>query len=372
MATKITPFAISALLVVLSGSASAAPEGIGSVYEDSFLVGTAIKSSDLTGNLPAKNSLPCSEFNALTAENAMKWQHIQPAPGQFNFAMADQLIALAQQCDARVIGHTLLWHQQTPAWVFEDEQGNPVSREVLLARLREHIHTLVGRYKGKVYGWDVVNEALNEDGSLRDTPWRRILGDDFYVHAFRFAKEADPEAQLYYNDFNMYKPAKVAGAVKLVKQLGDAGIKVDAVGMQAHYSLFYPSLSDIEQSMKTLRNAGVRIAITELDISVLPLPDDAFSGADITQSFAAHPVYDPYVEGLPATQQHQLAELYQQLFALFLKYADSVDRVTFWGTTDADSWRNNWPIRGRTDHPLLFDRNGRPKAAYEAITRHID
>lgn len=361
----------AALLSMLSGVASAAPEGIADLYKNSFLVGTAIKSRDLMRELPSPDSLSCREFNAFTAENAMKWQHIQPAPGQFNFAMADQLVAYAQQCHARVIGHTLVWHQQTPDWVFEDAQGNPVSREILLDRLREHILTLVGRYKGKVYGWDVVNEALNEEGSLRDTKWRRIIGDDFYVYAFRYAKEADPGAQLYYNDFNMYKPEKVAGAVRLVKQLAAAGIKVDAVGMQAHYSLFYPTLTDIEHSIKTLGDAGVRIAMTELDISVLPLPDNAFSGADITQQFTAHPVYDPYVNGLPQVKQQQLADLYQGLFALYLKYEDSVDRVTFWGTTDDESWRNNWPIRGRTDYPLLFDRNGRPKPAYEAITQHI-
>ncbi|TPV56447.1 endo-1,4-beta-xylanase [Aestuariibacter sp. GS-14] len=350
---------------------STAPKGIAQQYQNSFLIGTAIKSHDLMGERPATSTLLCREFNAFTAENAMKWQHIQPAPGQFNFAMADELIALAEQCKASVIGHTLVWHQQTPGWVFEDEQGNPVSRDTLLNRLREHIHTLVGRYKGKVYGWDVVNEALNEDGTLRDTPWRRIIGDDFLVYAFRFAREADPGAQLYYNDFNLYKPAKVAGAVRLVKQLAAVGIKVDAVGMQGHYSLFYPSLADIEQSILSLKQAGVAVAITELDISVLPLPDDAFNGADISQSFAAHPVFDPYTNGLPAAQQQQLASLYQQLFTLFLKHADSINRVTFWGTTDADSWRNNWPIRGRTDHPLLFDRHGRPKPAYDAIIQHI-
>ncbi|BFT31450.1 endo-1,4-beta-xylanase [Alteromonas sp. D210916BOD_24] len=361
----------SSLFLLPSSWAATASISIAQLYQGSFLVGTAIKSSDLKKPPSLSSSLSCREFNAFTAENAMKWEHIHPTPDTYDFSMSDQLITMAQQCDAKVIGHTLVWHQQTPDWVFQDSQGNALSRDALLVRLKDHIDTVVGRYKGKVYGWDVVNEALNEDGTLRDTPWRNIIGDDYFIYAYRYARAADPDAQLYYNDFNLYKKAKVEGAITLVNQLLEAGEKVDAIGMQGHYSLFYPSLNEIEQSVQAIVNAGLSIAVTELDVSVLPLPDDAFSGADITQSFAAHPVYDPYTSRLPEAQEQQLAETYQGLFALFLKYADNVDRITFWGASDADSWRNNWPIRGRTDYPLLFDRQGRPKLAYQYVTQFI-
>lgn len=369
---KVLSLLPSSLLLATSSFAATAPTSIAKLYEESFLVGTAIKSGDLKNPPALSSSLSCREFNAFTAENAMKWEHIHPKPDAYDFSMSDQLIKMAEQCDAKVIGHTLVWHQQTPAWVFQDSQGNTLGRDALLARLKGHIETVVGRYKGKVYGWDVVNEALDEEGNLRDSPWRKIIGDDYLIHAFRYAKAADPTAQLYYNDFNLYKKEKVAGAIKLVEQLRNVGERVDAIGMQGHYSLFYPSLSEIEQSMQAIIDAGIDIAITELDVSVLPLPDDAFSGAEITQSFAAHPVYDPYTTGLPEQQQRQLAETYQGLFGLFLKYAGNVNRVTFWGSSDADSWRNNWPIRGRTDYPLIFDRAGQPKLAHQYITQAIN
>ena len=356
---------------LLTGCAANAAAGLADKYNGHFLIGTAVKSSELRSTLPAKDALVCREFNAFTAENAMKWQHIQPEPGVFSFAMADQLIRIAEQCNGKVIGHTLVWHQQTPDWVFQDEAGRAVSREELLARLREHIFTLVGRYKGRVTGWDVVNEALNEDGSLRDTPWRRIIGDDYIEYAFKYARQADPSAELYYNDYNLYKPQKVAGAIRLVKQLAGKGIDVDAVGMQGHYSLFYPALNDVEQSIEALINAGTKVAITELDVTVLPLPENAHTGADITQSFTAHPVYDPYVDGLPEEQQQLLAGKYKDLFSLFLQHAGHISRVTLWGSTDGDSWRNNWPIRGRTDYPLLLDREGEPKTAYHAVAELV-
>ncbi|WP_240621805.1 endo-1,4-beta-xylanase [Alteromonas alba] len=363
----------AALLVpcLLTGCAANPGNSLANAYEGKFLVGTAVKSGTLKSPLPAKNTPECRDFNAFTAENAMKWQHIQPEPGVFSFAMADQLIRIAEHCNGKVIGHTLVWHQQTPDWVFTDDAGEEVSREVLLARMKAHIYTLVGRYKGQVAGWDVVNEALNDDGSLRDTPWRRIIGDDYIEYAFKYARQADPSAELYYNDYNLYKPQKVAGAVRLVKQLASKGIKVHAVGMQGHYSLFYPAISDVEQSITALINAGTNVAITELDVTVLPLPENAHTGADITQSFTAHPVYDPYVDGLPEKQQQDLAGKYESLFALFLKHAGHISRVTLWGITDGDSWRNNWPIRGRTDYPLLLDREGEHKAAYHAVAELV-
>lgn len=354
---------------VITASQSICAQELAEAYHDQFLTGTAISNDTLSKALPATDTPVCKEFNAFTAENAMKWQSLQPRDGEFDFTLADKLFELADRCGASVIGHTLIWHQQTPEWVFKDEKGAEISRKHLLERMKEHIYTVAGRYKGRVLGWDVVNEALNDDGSLRDTPWRRIIGDDYLIQAFRFAREADPDAQLYYNDFNLYKPEKVAGAVRLIHQLTDAGIDISAVGMQGHYSLFYPELSAVEESIKTLISAGTKVSLTELDVSVLPVPEESFDGADVNQRYVADPLYDPYRNGLPESEQKRLADVYEGLFSLFVKYAAHIDRVTLWGTSDDESWRNNWPVRGRVDYPLLFDRNGQPKLAYKVIVK---
>lgn len=347
-------------------------KGLADVYQSHFLIGTAISSDQLV--LPEKNytQIVCSEFSAYTAENAMKWERIHPESDEYNFDAADKLFELAEACDAEIIGHTLVWHQQTPDWVFEDDGGRPLSRDALLDRLNDHITTVVTRYRGKVKGWDVVNEALNEDGSLRDSPWLRIIGEDYIIKAFEFARDADPAAELYYNDYNLNKADKVAGAVRLVNELTAAGVKPDAVGMQAHYSIYYPDIKEVEQSILALIDAGVNVAITELDVTVLPLPETVEAGADITTSAAFEARLNPYTSGLPEAQQQQLTQTYEALFRLFLKYDSHVDRVTFWGVDDGSSWRNNFPVRGRTDHALLYDRNRQPKPVYHALKALVD
>ncbi|WP_246601189.1 endo-1,4-beta-xylanase [Alteromonas antoniana] len=346
---------------------SAGAQGLKDVYQDAFLIGTIASNQQLMKPDADTSALFQREFNVLTAENDMKWQRIYPSPQGYNFAAADALMQQAEDCQCQVVGHTLIWHQQTPDWVFEDDAGNPVSREVLLGRMQSHINTLMTRYQDDVYGWDVVNEALNEDGTLRESRWREIIGDDYIAQAFRFATEANPNAELYYNDYNLNAPAKRDGAVRLVKSLLAQGVKVSGIGMQAHYMLRSPAISQIEESITAFASLGVKVMITELDISVLPFPKQAAIGAEISETAAFAEALNPYADGLPTDVQDALATRYRELFALFYKHRDDISRVTFWGTHDGTSWKNNWPVRGRTDYPLLIDRQGQPKPAYEAV-----
>ncbi|WP_414829238.1 endo-1,4-beta-xylanase [Alteromonas sp. H39] len=357
---------LSLLVGVLCASMASA-QGLKDIYQDAFLIGSIASHQQLTHPDAQTRALFQREFNVLTAENDMKWQRIYPSPEGYNFAAADALMQQAEDCQCQVVGHTLIWHQQTPDWVFEDESGKPVSREVLLSRMQSHISTLMTRYKNDVYGWDVVNEALNEDGTLRDSRWRDIIGDDYIAQAFRFAAEADPDAELYYNDYNLNAPAKRDGAVRLVKSLLAQGIKVSGIGMQAHYMLHSPKVSQVEASIQAFASLGVEVMITELDISVLPFPKQAAIGAEISEIAAYAEELNPYAKQLPQEVQTALAQRYQDLFTLFYQHRKSISRVTFWGTHDGTSWKNNWPVRGRTDYPLLFDRDGKPKPAYDAV-----
>jgi endo-1,4-beta-xylanase len=219
--------------------------------------------------------------------------------------------------------------------------------------MRDHIHTVVGRYKGKIHGWDVVNEAIDEDGVLRKAPWRDGIGDDYVAKAFEFAREADPNAELYYNDYNLEKPAKRAGVIRLVKELRARGLRVDGIGNQAHWRLETPAIGEIEEALVDLHSTGLKVMYTELDINLLP---NAGRGADPA-------VANPYASGLPAEKQQQLAKRYADIFDLIVKHRDSVSRVTFWGFSDADSWLN----RGRMNYPLLWDRQRQPKPAFQAV-----
>eukprot|EP01035_Chromulina_nebulosa_P040802 gene40803-55155_t len=223
------------------------------------------------------------------------------------------------------------------------------------------IKTVAGRYKGKVFSWDVVNEALNEDGTLRNSVFLKHLGEGYLVDAFRLAQEASPKTELYYNDYNNEKPAKRAGCIKLIKKIQESGARIDGVGIQGHWHVGKIPLKDIEESILEYSALGLKVMFTELDIEVL---ERNFQGADVSQRMANRPEMNPYDNGLPDNIQKQLADDYEALFKLFLKHKDKVTRVTFWGVNDGDSWLNNWPVRGRTSYPLLFDRNNQPKPAY--------
>src|SRR5215831_7241568 len=198
------------------------------VFKKDFLIGAALNQNQFTERDTRGLSIITSQFNSITPENDLKWQYVHPQPNAYSFAGPDAYVAFGEKHQMFIVGHTLVWHNQTPRWVFEDAKGNPVDRETLLGRLRDHIQTVVGRYKGRIKGWDVVNEALNDDGTLRQSPWLKIIGEDYLVKAFQFAHEADPAAQLYYNDYSLENEPKRNGAMKLIRTLQAAGIPVYA------------------------------------------------------------------------------------------------------------------------------------------------
>ncbi|MGV3502619.1 MAG: endo-1,4-beta-xylanase [Adhaeribacter sp.] len=339
------------------------------VFRKSFMVGAALKPNQVNGHDKPGQELVLRQFNTISPENLLKWGPVHPLPEIYNFQPADDYVAFGRKHRLFIVGHTLVWHQQTPAWVFEETPGKPASRELLLQRMQDHIATVVGRYKGKIQGWDVVNEAINDqDGSLRKSKWLEIIGPDYVLKAFEAAHKADPKAQLYYNDYNLYQPAKRQGAIRLIKSLQARGIQVHAIGMQGHYGLTYPSFGQVEASIEAFAQLGVKVHFTEVDIDVLPRPAENL-GADLARTYAQDPRFNPYPQGLPEEVQQQQARRYGELFALFRKHADNIERVTLWGVGDGNSWLNNWPVRGRTNYPLLFDRQYQPKPAFQAVVQ---
>jgi endo-1,4-beta-xylanase len=267
-----------------------------------------------------------------------------------------------------IVGHCLVWHNQVPDWVFRDDKGNFVDRATLLKRMHDHISTIVGRYKGRIQSWDVVNEALNEDGTLRQSPWLKIIGEDYIAKAFQYAHEADPQAQLTYNDYSLENEPKRNGALALIAKLKAQGVPVTSVGLQGHDSLTWPSVEDQDATISDFAKLGVKVVISELDVDVLPSVTHQQT-AEVSLKVQQEPKLNPYANGLPQSVQQELAQRYADLFRVYLKHRDVVTRVTFWGVTDGDSWRNDWPVKGRTSYPLLFDRSGQPKPAFQAAIR---
>jgi endo-1,4-beta-xylanase len=261
-----------------------------------------------------------------------------------------------------------VWHNQVPDWVFRDDKGNFVDRATLLKRMHDHISTIVGRYKGRIQSWDVVNEALNEDGTLRQSPWLKIIGEDYIAKAFQYAHEADPQAQLTYNDYSLENEPKRNGALALIAKLKAQGVPVTSVGLQGHDSLTWPSVEDQDATISDFAKLGVKVVISELDVDVLPSVTHQQT-AEVSLKVQQEPKLNPYANGLPQSVQQELAQRYADLFRVYLKHRDVVTRVTFWGVTDGDSWRNDWPVKGRTSYPLLFDRSGQPKPAFQAAIR---
>jgi endo-1,4-beta-xylanase len=347
-----------------------APATLKGAAAGALLIGAAVNTDLVSGRDTLGAALVRTHFNSITPENVLKWDSVHPLPGVFDFARSDQMVAFAERNGMAVIGHVLVWHNQTPRWVFQDSSGNPVSRDTLLNRLREHIQTVVGRYRGRIAGWDVVNEAVDEDGSLRRTPWLSIIGDDYVARAFGIAHEADPNAELYYNDYSLENAPKRQGAVALVGRLMAAGVPITGVGIQGHDHLDWPTLPQEDSTIAAFAALGLKVPITELDIDVLPQATPRM-GTEVADTARWRAELNPYQAGLPDSVQQQLARRYAELFGLFRRYPWTVTRVTVWGVTDRTSWKNDWPIRGRTNYPLLFDRDGRPKPALDAVIRAL-
>jgi endo-1,4-beta-xylanase len=353
------------VLIVLIVSA-AAPSTLKDAYEGDFLVGAAINAAQFTEQDARGAAIVETQFNSISPENVLKWEYIQPRIDAYAFDLPDRYVAFGERNHLYVVGHCLVWHNQLPDWVFKDDQGNLVSREVLLERMHGHIQSVVGRYKGRIKTWDVVNEALNDDGTLRQSLWLKIIGDDYIAKAFQYAHEADPRAELTYNDYALENEPKRNGAIELIKKLQARAVPITAIGLQTHDNLTWPTVEQQDATISAFAELHLKVFISELDIDVLPRAT-AQGSAELTMNVKGDPALDPYVHGLPDSVQQTLAKRYAELFRVYLQHRDVVKRVTLWGVIDGDSWLNHWPVKGRTNYPLLFDRNGRPKAAFDAV-----
>lgn len=352
--------------VVACRTAPANESSLKSALEGKFWIGTALNTPQIEGKDTAGLRLVKEQFNAIVAENCMKSEVIHPEENRYDFTLPDRFVEFGEQEGLWITGHTLIWHSQLSPWFCVDSTGKQVSKEVLEQRMKDHIYTVVGRYKGRIKGWDVVNEAILDDGSYRKSPFYEILGEEFIPLAFQFAHEADPEAELYYNDYSMAHPAKREAVVKLVQQLKERGLRIDAVGLQGHMTMDFPKVREFEKTIEAIAATGVKVMITEFDLTALPAPDPHV-GANVAASFEYKKEMNPYPEGLPDTVSYAWNKRMGEFLELFIKHRDKISRVTAWGVCDGDSWRNDWPIRGRTDYALFFDRNYQPKSAVKNI-----
>lgn len=325
-----------------------------------FQIGAAVGGLLPDALEPAERALLAQHFNVLTPENCMKPGPIHPERERYDFTAGDALLRFAQSHSMAVVGHTLCWHQQCPSWFLAEG----IERSAALAELGAHIRTVAGHYRGQLQGWDVVNEAIADQGDdLRDTPALRAIGPDYVRHAFELAHEADPGAELYYNDFNIEQPGKRERTLRLLDSLLESGARVHGVGIQGHWLLDQVPFDDIASAISSFRKLGLKVMITELDLDVVDRPD---CGADIAVHRAYAPAEDVYRDGCPAAVLERQAARYRRLFEIFAAPETAVARVSFWGLHDGRSWLNSWPGK-RTNHPLAFDRQCQPKPAFHAL-----
>jgi endo-1,4-beta-xylanase len=358
-------FLSALLLIAIIGCNSAqhnsssvkATKGLKDHYKSYFTMGVAVSPQSLKTD---EARLIVQEFGSVTPENAMKMGPIHPRENFYYWKDADSIVAFAKRNNMKIRGHNLCWHNQTPRWLFTDSAtGKQVSKEVLLQRLKEHITTVVSRYKGEIYAWDVVNEAVSDkkDEYLRNSVWYQLCGDEFIAKAFQWAHEADPKALLFYNDYNEIDPVKREKIIRLIKDLKAKGIPVHGVGLQGHWAVNEPSREQLEKTLDDFSGLGLNLQITELDISVYPKEHDARErkAEDTNTAFTAE------------KEQKQIDE-YTMCFELFRKYRQYISSVTFWNISDRSSWLDDFPVRGRKDYPLLFDKDLQPKKAYRMVT----
>ncbi|WP_336790430.1 endo-1,4-beta-xylanase [Paenibacillus sp. MMO-177] len=321
------------------------------VFKDDFKLGTAVLVNEIEDSNSPDAQLVKKHFNSLTAGNELKWDATEPQEGQFNFTRSDKIVDFAVQNGIAMRGHTLIWHSQTPNWVFYDENGNLASKELLFARMKRHIETVVGRYKGKIYAWDVVNEVLEpgdkQPGGLRNSLWYKIAGEEFIEKAFEYAHEADPNAKLFINDYNTNMPEKRQDLHDLIKRLKDKGIPVDGVGHQTHIGIESPQVQELDDMIQAFTDLNIEQQITELDMSVYTNDNDA---------------YDTF----PLELQIKQAKRYKEIFDVFRKHADQLTAVIFWGKDDLNTWLRTFPVN-RNNWPLLFDERLQAKYAYWAL-----
>jgi endo-1,4-beta-xylanase len=335
---------------------TASKKGLKDYYRNYFPIGVAVSVNTLSGD---QGTLLLSQFNSLTPENAMKMGPIHPEENRYNWHDADSIVAFAQQHGLKIRGHNLCWHEQTPAWLFKDANGGLVSKEVLLKRLKDHINTVVSRYRGKIYAWDVVNEAVDDDSTkfLRNSMWYKICGEDFITKAFEYAHEADPKAILFYNDYNTERPQKRERVYKLLKKLVDAGVPINGVGLQAHWSVYEPTAMELRTAIQQFSSLGLKVQFTEVDVSVFPWEKNsrALKAGEIG-AFT------------PELEKKQM-DKYAEIFKIFREYRSVITGVTFWNLSDRYSWLDEYPVKGRKNFPLLFDQNLQAKKAYWSVVK---
>lgn len=356
-----------------TSSAESAPT-LKTAYASAFHIGSALNPEIVSGKDSLSQRIVVQQFNTITAENVMKAATLNPRPGVFNYADADAFVAFGQRHNMFVVGHTLVWHNSTPSWFLQTADGKPNTHATVVENLRQYIEAVGTHFKGRVQAWDVVNEVVAEDGGYRPTTWVNAIGsgDSLVKLSFRFAEKYATGTELYYNEFNAERPSKRDGIMRLVRMLKQNGIRIDGVGIQAHWGLNYPRTDYIEAAIDSFAALGVKVLITELDVDVLPLTRE---GQIIGQSLS-EPQFqleefkkylDPFPKSLPDSVQQQLARRYAELFEIFYRKRDKIDRVTFWGVHDGMSWKNGYPVPGRTNYPLLFDRARQPKPAFKAV-----
>ncbi len=370
------------LLASCGGNEAQVPQtdiAIKDAYAGAFKIGAAISNRDFSDRNPETKALLLKHFNAISPDNDLKPGSLHPAPDVWNWERADNYVNFGKENGMWMLGHTLCWHNQTPEFFWSKPNGQPKSKQECFDTIEEYIKTVVTHFNGKVNAWDVINEIVAEDGGYRDLGWVHALGadpavvDEFIKHVYRCAnKYATPETELYYNEFNVWRPSKLEGVMHIVKMLKEEGLRIDGVGIQAHWGLNYPKNEYVENAIDKLSALGVKVLITEIDIDVLPLSKE---GQVIGRSLH-DPLYqaeefeeflDPYKDGLPAEVEQQLADRYEELFKIFYAKRDKIDRVTFWGVNDGTSWKNGSPIPNRTNYPLPFTRQNTPHKAYYSI-----
>ena len=371
---KSIKFAAWAIMVSATATAQTT---LKDAYRDYWYTGVSVNQWEVQADLSGKNEhnvtgqvssdqtrnwdIITRNFNWVVAENCMKCEVIHPKEGIYDFTLADQFVDKAKAAGLKVLGHCLIWHSQCAPWFHYDDKGNLVSADVLKKRMREHIFTIVNHFKGRVDAWDVVNEAFEDDGTPRKSLFYQILGSDYIPLAFQYAHEADPTAELYYNDFSMNKAKKVEGVTNFFRPLVRVGVPVTAIGMQGHLILEDNNyVQEYEHSIETIKSVGVPTFFSELDISVLPNPY-GFSGANVSDRFAYRPEMDPYKDGISKEMEQQVEDFWVSFYQMLLRHHKDILRVNFWCLNDANSWRNDFPIKGRTDYATLFDRNNQPK-----------
>jgi endo-1,4-beta-xylanase len=336
---------ITAVLAISACNQKKQIPSLHQVYEEKFMIGAAIAPSQLHNE---DEQLIRHHVSLITPEDQMKAVFIHPLEEYYDWDPADELVEYAKRNQKDFHGHCLIWHQRLADWMFIKD-GQPVSRELLIERMRDHIHTIMDRYKGRIKYWDVVNEALSDvtgEFLRQESPWYQIIGEDYIELAFQFAHEADPDAILFYNDYGLCDPIKRRKAIQLVKNLQEKNVSIHAIGEQGHWNLEWPSIEEISNTIDELSDLGIEFHITELDIDIYNSPEE------------------PEIE-LPSKKiDQQLAERYDEIFALFREKSDQISSVTFWGIADNYTWLHYFPVPDRQNAPLLFNSNRNPKKAF--------